>query len=105
MWRGVAVRQQRLKCPLHPASAVALLATDWLLYLVDAIIGFDPVARTLLWGCLFGGVVVWLVESVSSPWSAHRSVAKGLLVGLVLAAPGLWLGTTLSLLMLAWSAI
>lgn len=85
---------------LHPASAAAILGSDWLAWLLSSFFELELFAPVLLWAGAFAGVSVWLVEGVvSDPVPAF---AKGLLAAGIVWMPGLTLGTVVGLLALVW---
>lgn len=90
------------RCPLQPASAVAILAIDWLLYLVTAMTELALLDRTILYAAAFAGVVVCLVEHSSfnrSPWHA---LARGGVAAAAVGIPGVVVGSSLGVSALLW---
>ncbi len=85
---------------LQPASALAVVSTDWLIWLIDTYFGLGPVSGVVLSGAAFAGTCVWLIEGLTT--TPLRAFAKGLLAVAIVWAPGLAVGTSVGLLALAW---
>lgn len=93
------------RSPLQPASAAAILGTDWIVGALSSFFELEPLSRAAVSGAIFCGIVVWLVEYVRRPSGLGAATAKGALACAVVAAPGLILGTTLAVGALAWSTL
>jgi hypothetical protein len=96
--------QARRRYPLVPASAAAILGTDWFVHLLSDFYKLEPLSRPLVWGAVFGGIVVFLVENVARPAASGSALAKGALAAAVVAVPGPLFGTALAALALLWWA-
>lgn len=96
--------QARRRYPLVPASAAAILGVDWFVHSLSDFYKLELLNRPLVWGAVFCGIVVFLVENVAQPASSRSALAKGALAAAVVAAPGALFGTVLALFALAWWA-
>jgi hypothetical protein len=96
--------QARRHYPLVPASAAAILGTDWFVHLLSDFYLLELLNRPLVWGALFCGIVVFLVENVARPTASGSALAKGVLAAGVVAAPGPLFGTAVAALALVWWA-
>jgi hypothetical protein len=96
--------QARRRYPLVPASAAAILGTDWFVHSLSDFYKLELLNRPLVWGAVFCGIVVFLVENVARPASSASALAKGAIAAGVVAAPGPLLGTALALFALVWWA-
>lgn len=85
---------------LQPASAFALLSTDWLAWLIAGYFDLGLGAVGDLWAAGFAGICVWLVEGLTR--EPLRALVKALLAAAIVWTPGLALGTAVGLLALAW---
>lgn len=88
---------------LEPASAAALLGTDWILHSLASFFELEAMARIVIWGAIFCGAVVLLVETVVRPSRGFPAVMKGLGAAGVILWPGPWLGTLVAACALAWA--
>lgn len=95
----------RKSAPLQPASAAVILGIDWIADLLGSFFMLEELSRAMLWGAVFCGVVVFLVERVTRPSVPGAALAKGAAAAAVIAAPGPVLGTVVALCALAWWAL
>jgi hypothetical protein len=85
---------------LRPASATAILALDWLSWLLGTFYELELFAPAAVWSAAFAGLCVWLVEGLGS--DPRPALAKGALAAAIVWVPGLILGTIVGLLALTW---
>lgn len=89
-------------CPLHVASALTLLAVDWLVYAINvATWGFE------FWAVNLGGAALaCLMAAIAEGSFDHASVrgawGKGLLIGALVAIPLPIVGSVAALAALGW---
>jgi hypothetical protein len=94
--------QSTRRYPLQLASAAAIMGTDWFVHLLSSFFELELLGRTAVWGTVFCGVVVFLVENVTRPSAPGAALAKGALAAGLVAVPGPLLGTLLALSAVGW---
>ena len=93
------------KCPIHYATAIALICADWFVYALNTATYIQE-----FWLVDAGGAVLaWILAAISETYlrnaSLQTALTKGLVVGLLVFVPLPLLGTAVGAVALLWHLI
>lgn len=85
---------------LQPASALAVLGIDGLVWAIGDYFELGLGSTAVLWGAAFAGICVWLLEGLST--APLRAFAKAVAAAIIVWAPGFVAGAVFGVVTFAW---